>query len=157
MIKDVITPSVGPISQNHFSIHHEPTKKLDQLLLPGSLRETKDGSMTRSTGYVTIDLMKKNQIIHEVIRTSEKAWQSCSLNWNNEELGTIYFLKDEGSDFNRDNVLFFDMTRSNILEKGCIKSLKHLARLAVLTSLSYNQLLESNLPSSLVNYLGIEK
>ena len=76
-----------------------------------------------------------------------------SLNWNNEEMAsmhTIYAGRGEKD-------TFFTMSRGSILNKNKIESLKHLARLAVLTSFSYNQLLESNLPSLLFDYLGIGK
>ena len=49
------------------------------------------------------------------------------------------------------------MAYNEIEEEDKMKYLKHLARLAVLTSFSYDQLLEVNLPSSLLEYLGIEK
>ena len=123
-------------------------RKLDHLLVPVE-SEGKVEDVFHSE-YMTIDLISK-QVVHKVV-SYNKACQTYSLNWNSEEIGITYTVEDS------DSTLFFKMERNAIVEgKDKMASLKHLARLAVLTSFSYNQLMEFNLPLSLFDYLGIEK
>ena len=102
--------------------------------------------------FKIIDL-STNQIVHEVI-SSDKLSPLYAINWNNEEIGMTFKPRDDNP---YAKIPFHFGIFHNKLEAGKAKTLKHLARLAVLTSFSFNQLLEANLPSSLFDYLGIEK
>ena len=67
------------------------------------------------------------------------------LNWNEREFSYTYY--EEG----------FHFKISRIKSRIDQRTLKHFARLAVLTSFSEEYLIQQNLPSTLFDYLGIDK
>ena len=151
-IKDIVFPNEEREMNKQFYIQN-PIKRFNHLILPvlGSGILVDDDLRTE---YMTIDLSSK-EIVHKVVASDEEGC-TYSLNWNNEEIGMTCFIEDE--DYVFEQTLFFKMASNNIVKGKCkIKSLKHLARSAVLISFSYDQILESNLPSSLFDYLGFEK
>ena len=85
------------------------------------------------------------------ISASDVFSPSLSLNWNREEIGCT-FHKENGNWVDGNAEIFF---KALVVEKNESMYLKHLARLAVLTSFDRDYLVKQNFPSSLVDYLGL--
>jgi len=104
--------------------------------------------------FALLDLSTKStvsQLISENVK-----WPIYSVNWNLDEIAMTYYAdEDDEVDLTE---FYFKMAHNNTVKgKDSVKSLKHSARFAVLTSLNYHQLMEANMPSTLFDYLGIEK
>ena len=81
-----------------------------------------------------------------------KFYQEYSANWNLTEIGTTYFECEDQMEGKKE--MYFKVHCSN---RSSFLSLRYLACIAVLTTFSKEYLLERNLPSSVIRYLGIRK
>ena len=77
-----------------------------------------------------------------------------SINWNLKEVGVTSFLQRHDDPERKDLEMFFGI--NHIEHPETKPTLKHLARIAVLTSFSEQCIKEQPLPSHLLTYLGIE-
>ena len=122
-------------------------KRFDHLFV--AILGQQDHTQPREYNYEVIDLFTKEKITQ--IYDVAIILPNYQLNWNIEEIGVTYF-NDQPS-LGGNGELFFKISPF----KGYQSSLKHLVRLAVLTSFDCAYLANQNLPNSLFSYLGIEK
>ena len=92
-------------------------------------------------------------ISNEIDLNPEEELHTISLNWNMKEFIYTGFHISNYEEVGQDEML---IKVDNITFPNDI-SLKHFARLAVLTSFSEEEISKQNIPNSLFHYLGIEK
>uniref|UniRef100_A0A7M6DKP8 Uncharacterized protein n=1 Tax=Clytia hemisphaerica TaxID=252671 RepID=A0A7M6DKP8_9CNID len=90
-----------------------------------------------------VDLKTNETVMEFCVPKDPMSYGNFNLNWNSREYSLTYF----------DNEHLFKVSRINSHQI----TLKHFARLAVLTSFSEEYLAKQNLPKSLFDYLGIDK
>ena len=93
---------------------------------------------------------KSEEIVFDTI-SKRSSGHTFSLNWNMEEAAITNLFQREDGKYEMD----FKIFRFDFVENGL--SLKHLARLAVLTSYNEEDLVLQQLPTHLFEYLGVEK
>ena len=118
-------------------------QRFDQLLLGFSFVESE-----YHVTFVILDLKSGKKITE--IEDSRMVAPYFWVNWNMEEVVVTFYDRDRFL-----SGLFFKVRRAN--EWNTNIYLKHLARLAVLTSFSPDYLIMQNLPSSIFRFLGLEK
>eukprot|EP00111_Clytia_hemisphaerica_P016997 TCONS_00050405-protein len=122
-----------------------PWRRLDRELLPVYYEEGDDHQQ-----FCLIDVENRKKSKDIVFDTLSKFNDhKFSLNWNMEEAAITSLLPVGDGYYEMD----FKIFHFDFVEKGL--SLKHLARLAVLTSFSEEDLVHQHLPTHLFEYLGI--
>ena len=122
-------------------------KRFDRVLLP--IHATK----RNYNNFTTMDLTSKQKVTE--ITDFGLFSPKCRLNWNINEIGMTFFYNNDTFDENFRGKMYFKIYRSSLTNE--MLSLKHLARLAVLTNFSEGYLVKQNLPPSLFNYLCVKK
>uniref|UniRef100_A0A7M5XLX3 Uncharacterized protein n=1 Tax=Clytia hemisphaerica TaxID=252671 RepID=A0A7M5XLX3_9CNID len=125
-----------------------PILKFGHLLIPLLYEPDKS-----STKFFLFDLNSK-QISSEINVNPNDEMQTFSLNWNLKELVYTGFYVSNHEEGGHDEMLF---KAHKIVFPNIGLTLKCLARLAVLTSFSEEEIIKQNLPESLFRFLGIEK
>ena len=92
-----------------------------------------------------VDLKTKETATEIDVPEDPVSYGKSNLNWNGREFSMTYY----------DNELLFKISRMKL--KTDQITLKHFARLALLTSFSEEYLAQQKLPNSLFKYLGIDK
>ncbi|XP_066928888.1 uncharacterized protein [Clytia hemisphaerica] len=122
-------------------------QRFDHFLV--TILSQQDHTPPRYYHFDAIDLFSKQRISQAC--DAAVILPNFQLNWNIEEIGVTYF-NDQPS-LVGNGELFFKISPF----KGYQTSLKHLARLVVMTSFDRDFLVKQNLPNSLFGYLGIIK
>ena len=130
---------------------NRPLRRLDRLLLPVHYEKGADNHLPRVEKFWLIDIEDRKKSEEIIFDTTKSSGHTFSLNWNMEEAAITNLFQKEDGNYEMD----FKIFRFDFVENGL--SLKHLARLAVLTSYSEEDLVYQQLPTHLFEYLGIEK
>ena len=118
-----------------------PLKRFDQYVWPFSVRVKRN----RKHQSFSLISLENGQKLMEFIDFRGKR-KTYSVNWNISEIGRTFY------DSNRNFI--FKISRLTTSEN---MTLKHLARMAVLTSFGEDFLSNQNLPHTLFEYLGIKR
>ena len=125
---------------NQFDVIFDLTKRFDQWICLQRFRD----SMGRLCWTFSLASLENRQKMLEI--TESGILKEYFVNWNMNEIARIFHSRD-------DKRLVFKISR-RIISKNM--TLKHMARMFVLTSFSEEYLSNQNLPQTLFEYLGIK-
>ena len=149
-LKDIfqLGQSISTRKRYHRTYRFESLSRFGNLYLP--LIFVENQRVPDSFGFTTINLATGERMAE--IKDVGIWLPTYSVNWNIQEIDMTYFKKKNVHLGKRE--FYFKISRVQADE---FQTLKHLARIAVLTSFTENYLKKQNLPESLFRYLGIEK